>query len=291
MRLITPFDPWRNEFCSCPPKYSLSPYTGCEHGCLYCYASSYIVRFGRVRSKKDCISRLKKEIQKIPPGTTLTAANSSDPYPVQEKESGLTRQMLEVLLRHDIGLLLVTKSSLVERDLDVLKKFRRLVVAITITTADCEIAGKLEPNAPSPEQRLHTIARLSPHIPVIYRLDPLIFPLNTPEVPVLIDRIRSAGARQIITSTYKTKPDNFKRMCAVFRRHKELWEDLYMNRGETFGNYRYLPQNLRKKLILNVKKEAERAGLRFSSCREGFSPYNTASCDGSHFLQNDTDDR
>lgn len=284
MALITPFDPWRNSLCSCPAKYSLSPYTGCDHRCLYCYASSYIVRFGQVRPKKNFLARLEKEAKKLPHHATVTVANSCDPYNRAEEELKITRRMLEVLLGYDISLLIVTKSSLITRDIDILKKFRRLVIAITLTTLDPELTGKLEPHAPSPQERLAAMRTLSRHCTVICRLDPLIFPLNTSRIPRIIDRIQKAGARQIITSTYKIKPDNFKRMCTAFREHKDAWEDLYFKQGQTFGSYRYLPEKLRKELIREVKKETEGAGLLFSSCREGFIRLNTAACDGSSFF-------
>ncbi len=65
MPLITPFDPWQNKLCRCPQKLSLSPYTGCAHGCLYCYAAGYIRGFSDPRPKVDFLARLKKELVKI----------------------------------------------------------------------------------------------------------------------------------------------------------------------------------------------------------------------------------
>jgi len=65
MPLIAPFDPWKNTYCTCPNKFSLSPYTGCTHACLYCYASSYIINFSNPRPKKNFLERLKSQIKDI----------------------------------------------------------------------------------------------------------------------------------------------------------------------------------------------------------------------------------
>ncbi|MBU2043657.1 MAG: radical SAM protein [Candidatus Omnitrophica bacterium] len=284
MALITSFDPWRNKLCSCPAKYSLSAYTGCNHGCLYCYASSYIKDFGRPREKKDFLKILSREIKKIPPGSIITIANSSDPYLNLEKKIKLTRQALEILKNYDLKINLVTKSSLVLRDLDLLKNMKKILIAISLTCLDQKLARKLEPRTPSPQERLKTLKSLSAYLPVVVRLDPLVYPLNTENLESLIKQIKSSGAKQIITSTYKIKPDNFKRMVSTFRQHQNLWQALYLEKGERKNNYIYLPEKLRKDLISRVKKLALAENLGFSSCREGFNQLNTALCDGSSFF-------
>ncbi|MFW5936345.1 MAG: radical SAM protein, partial [Candidatus Hadarchaeota archaeon] len=63
--VVRPFDPWRSELCTCPPKYSFNPYTGCAHGCLYCYAT-YIPHFHNLRMKKDLLKRLDSDLRKLP---------------------------------------------------------------------------------------------------------------------------------------------------------------------------------------------------------------------------------
>lgn len=265
-------------------KYSLSAYTGCGHGCLYCYASSYIRDFYRPRQKKDFLLRLNKEIKKIPQGALLAVANSSDPYHPLEEKLKLTRQALKIIKDRRLGLNLVTKSSLILRDLDILKDFGKVVVSISLTTLNENLAKQLEPHASSSAQRLKTIKELSSHLPVVVRLDPLIYPLNTERISETVKEIKKSKARQIITSTYKVKPDNFKRMAAAFPQHKQLWEELYLKKGERIGRYVYLPQSLRRDLISRVREAARSEGMEFSACREGFAGLNTANCDGSSFL-------
>jgi hypothetical protein len=84
--ILGPFDPWKSQLCTCPAKLSLNPYTGCPHGCLYCYASSYILRFAECRPKVDLLKRLARDTAKVKPGTLVALSNSSDPYPPQEKD-------------------------------------------------------------------------------------------------------------------------------------------------------------------------------------------------------------
>ena len=284
MTLITPFDPWKNKLCTCPDKYSLSAYTGCGHGCLYCYASSYIPGFFNPRAKKNFASRLKKEINKLPSESYIAMANSSDPYTPEENKLRLTRSAIEIIKNYKIKLMLVTKSTLILRDIDILKEMKYLVVSISITTLDNNLSRKLEPNAPPGTMRLKAIEKLSKITSVVCRLDPLIYPLNTKDIKRTIKKLRNAGAKQIITSTYKAKPDNLKRMANLFSEQKKIWHNLYIEKGEKKGRSLYLPYSIRKELIEEVRTAALNEKLKFSSCREGLASLNTAICDGSSFF-------
>jgi DNA repair photolyase len=284
MSLITVFDPWKSKICTCPQKYSLSPYTGCGHRCLYCYASSYIRNFHCPRPKKDLLKRLEKEIKKIPENSLITISNSSDPYMPEEKEWKLTRDTLKILKNYDLRIMLVTKSSLILRDLDILKEFNKLVVCVTLTTLKDNLTKKLEAFASSPKERLKAIEELSRRLPVVCRFDPLIYPLNTNEINDVVKAVKTSGAKQIITSTYKAKPDNFKRMVNAFPEHKKIWNKLYILEGKRLGQYIYLPKKLRKELIDKVREACLKENLYFSTCREGLSHLNTKNCDGSSFF-------
>jgi DNA repair photolyase len=281
MTLITPFDPWKNNHCTCPVKYSLSAYTGCGHGCLYCYASSYIRDFPHPRPKKDLLKRLLGQLKKIPKNSIITMANSSDPYQELEKKLKLSRNTLAILKDFDIRLNIVTKSPLVTRDLDLLTEFKNITVSFTLTSLDEKITKRIEPSLNyTPQEKLKAISVLSKNIPVAARFDPLIYPLNTENIKKMIKALKQSGARQIITSTYKTKPDNLKRMSKAFPEYAGAWETLYLKTGEKINGYNYLPLALRIKIIEEVRKATLSEGLKFSSCREGFPELNTANCDG-----------
>jgi len=175
--LLTVFDPWKSQLCTCPRKLTFNPYTGCDHECLYCYASSYIPRFHECRPKKNLISRLKQEAAKLN-GELISISNSSDPYPRLEGETGLTRKCLEILAKSHCRLQIVTKSDLVIRDIDILQTVP-CVVSVTVLTADDGLSKKLEPGAPVSSKRLKAIETLAKAgVPTTARIDPVIPFLN-----------------------------------------------------------------------------------------------------------------
>ncbi len=279
--LLTPFDPWHNPLCTCLNKLTFSPYTGCDHNCTYCYASSYIPHFNNCRPKNNLIPRLQKEAQKLT-GQLISIANSSDPYPTIEKKLNLTRQSLKTLSQHPCRVQIITKSDLVTKDADILRAMN-VVVAFTITTEDDHLAKKLEPNAPSPTKRIQAIEQLKQNnIPVCARIDPIIPSLNdNPEN--LIKTLGTLGVKHITASTYKAKPDNWNRLKQTFPETANKLEPLYFTHGERTGGYQYLPKELRYTLMKNAKKLTETAGMTFGTCREGFAQLNTFTCDGAEY--------
>jgi len=283
--IISNFDPWKSKLCTCPLKYSFSPYVGCSHGCLYCYASSYIKNFNKPRAKKNVIRKLKEEIKKIKDKRYVSIANSSDPYQELEKKLKLTRESIKIFLKNNFKILILTKSDLILRDLDILKN-SSVVVSITITTLENWKAKKLEPNAPSPEKRIETLRILSENnIPTVVRIDPIIPLINDCEIEEIVKTVAENGAKHIVSSTYKVKKDNWERMKNEFPEEMKKLEHFYFSRGEKIHGYLYLPKNIRYNLMRRVFEEAKKYGLSFSVCREGFFELNTSICDGSHLFK------
>ncbi|MEM4700649.1 MAG: radical SAM protein [Candidatus Bathyarchaeia archaeon] len=283
MNLLTWFDPWRSPLCTCPPKLTFNPYTGCDHRCIYCYATSYIRRFYECRPKKDLISRLKREAAKLK-GELVSMSNSSDPYPTIEAETGLTRRCLQVLAECNCRIQIITKSNIVLRDLDILKRMPSMV-ALTITTDDAETARILEPYAPPPAERLKTAEKLlAEGIPVAVRIDPVIPYVNeNPES--LVKALADIGVPQITASTYKVRMDNWQRTSLAMPKVAEKLKPLYFEKGEKMARYIYLPKDLRLRLLENLAKLAKKHGLKFAVCREGLKGLNTATCDGSWLIK------
>jgi len=280
--LITPFDPWKSKLCTCPEKLTLNPYTGCSHRCVYCYVSSYVPNFFHCRPKKNLIPRLAKEAAKLD-GELISIANSSDPYPYIEETLGLTKACLQLLSKHNCKLQLITKSTLVTRDISILKKTPSMV-SISITTEDDKIAKHLEPSAPPPSERLKALKKLVQNgIPVSVRIDPII-PLlnNTPKR--LIKKLASIGVPHITCSTYKAKYDNWKRFTQAFPTTAKLLRPLYFEKGDRIGRNFYLPKEMRQEIVTKVRKLAENEGIKFSSCRENLPQLNSATCDGSWLI-------
>ena len=285
MSVITPFDPWRGRFCTCPPKYSLSPYVGCAHQCLYCYITAYNPDACRLRPKKDFLKKLRRDLRKVAPRLHISISNSSDPYPPQEAEKQLTRRALQEILSRGLRVQIITKSDIVCRDVDIVSR-GNCSVSITITTLDESLAKKLEPNAPSPKKRLSALEKLVEEgVPCSARVDPLIPGLNDEEAVELVGELASIGVLHICSSTYKAKPDNFQRLVSAFPEFEQKLRKLYWVEGQKVGRARYLPSSMRKEMLLKVRKEVDRYGLTFGVCREGFPSLNSgATCDGSHLI-------
>lgn len=281
--ILNPFDPWKSSQCNCPAKMSLNPYTGCPHGCLYCYASSYVPRFRECRPKADLLKGLEREARKVKPGILVAMSNSSDPYPPLEKELLMSRGCLQILKDRGIPVQVVTKSDLVTRDLDLLECMDA-TVAITITTLRPSLSRLLEQGAPPPESRLEAIRRSrSRGIPVSARIDPLIPGLNDSEIEDLVSAVCRAGAEHITSSTYKARPDSLKRICSAFPDVGDSLKAL-LQKGSRSGKSQYLPLELRRGLMQKVEKNALEEGATFSACREGSAPKAGVHCDGSHLL-------
>jgi len=229
------------------------------------------------------IPKLEKEASKLK-GELISIANSSDPYPHMELTLGLTRKCLGILSRQDCRLQLVTKSTLVTRDVDLLKKAPSMV-SMSITTDDDALAKSLEPFAPTPSKRLAALEKLAQNgIVVSARIDPII-PFLNDEPSGLVKKLASAGVSHITSSTYKAKHDNWKRLTQTFPSLTKSLQILYFDKGVKIGRSFYLPKMIREKILKKVKVLVEDEGMKFSCCREGFPQLNSATCDGSWLVQ------
>ncbi len=282
VQLISCFDPWRSGLCTCPSKLTFNPYTGCDHQCLYCYATSYIPNHRTLRIKKSLLPTLRREVKQLN-GEFLAMSSSSDPYPTVESELNLTRQCLKVISESNCRLQVFTKSDIVARDADLLRGMP-CTVALTITTDDDQLAGIIEPKAPPPSKRLKAIETLIAHgVPVIVRVDPVIPTVNDNPTK-LIGTLAALGVKHITSSTYKVKADNWMRLTQALPETAEKLYRLYYTEGEISAGSRLLPKELRFKLMKNIRDHAVANGLGFGVCREGLSELNTAQCDGSWLM-------
>ena len=281
--ILNPFDPWKSRLCTCPSKLSLNPYTGCPHGCLYCYASSYIPNFRTCRPKTDLPRRLAREAARVPQGRLVAMSNSSDPYPPMEEKLCLSRSCLEILRARGLAVQVVTKSCLVARDAQLLAGMRACV-AITLTTLDDSISRSLESGASLPGQRLKAMEKLAAlGVPVSARIDPIIPGINDAEIDDLVSAVSRAGALHITSSTYKARPGGLKRIMNAFPEQGAALQRLFAG-GEMMAGSLYLPAELRRGLMERIAASAEVEALTFSSCRECSEPAPGINCDGSHLL-------
>jgi DNA repair photolyase len=198
----------RNASPDVPFNVSLNPYRGCEHGCIYCFARPSHSYLGlspgldfesRLFAKVNAADLLRRELVRpsyVP--EHIAVGVNTDAYQPCERQLGLTRQVLEVLseCQHPVGM--ITKSSLIERDIDLLAPMaarQQACAAITITTLDPEISRTLEPRAAAPARRLRTIRRLTEAgIPVSVSVAPIIPFVTEPELEKILEAARDAGA-------------------------------------------------------------------------------------------------
>lgn len=199
----------KNDSPDVPLTYSINPYRGCEHGCVYCYARPSHSYWGlspgldfetQLFYKPQAAERLRAELAKPSHRCSPIAVGSNtDPYQPVERIQKITRSLLEVLWEHRHPVSLITKSALVQRDLDILAPMavRKLaLVCVSLTTLDNRLARTLEPRAATPAMRLQTIRRLSEAgVPVIVLTSPMIPGLNDHELERLLEAGREAGAR------------------------------------------------------------------------------------------------
>jgi DNA repair photolyase len=192
-----------------PFDYSLNAYRGCEHGCIYCYARPSHAYLNlspgldfetKLFAKPDAAKLLRGELAKPSYACSPIALGSNtDPYQPIEREWKITRQVLEALAecRHPVSI--VTKSALVERDLDLLADLAQddlVQVFISVTTLDGELARRLEPRAASPRRRLQAIERLNQAgVPCGVLAAPSIPFLTDSELENILQAAREHGAQ------------------------------------------------------------------------------------------------
>lgn len=186
---------------------SVNPYRGCEHGCVYCFARPTHTWLGhsagldfetRLYAKRNAAQLLTAELAKPAYRCEPIAIGvNTDAYQPLEKKLKITRQILQVLHDANHPAYLITKSSLVERDIDLLQAMaeKQLVsVCVSITTLDRMLARKLEPRATSPHRRLQTLEKLSKAgIPTRVSLSPVIPALNEEELDDIVAAAASTG--------------------------------------------------------------------------------------------------
>ena len=198
----------RNQSDDIPFEVSINPYRGCEHGCIYCFARpthAYLdlspgIDFERILiAKPDAAMLLRKEFaKKNYQCKPIALGSNTDPYQPIEREQRITRQILEVLQAHRHPVTIVTKSAMVERDIDILAEMAQdnlVQVMISVCTLDKQIARSMEPRASTPARRLQAIGRLhEAGVPAGVLVAPVIPVLTDPELETILAACAEHGA-------------------------------------------------------------------------------------------------
>lgn len=198
----------RNDSPDIPFTWSINPYQGCEHGCAYCYARNthHYWGFGagldwesRIMVKRNAPALLERVfLSRNWEPDPITLSGNTDPYQPLERKHHITRQLLELMLRYRHPLNLITKNSLILRDIDVLSelaRYRLVRVMISVTTLNEALRRRLEPRTSSSEKLLDAMALLARSgVPTGVMVGPVIPSLNDHEIPEILRRSAEKGA-------------------------------------------------------------------------------------------------
>lgn len=209
--------------------YAYNPYIGCYHGCLYCYARAYTrlrevsTAWGKlIYVKKSALEELSRDINRVRKRGIVGVSTITDPYQPIESRMKLTRRGVEMLLSAGFTVSIQTKSPLVLRDLDIFTHYKdRVDVGVTITTLDNEVAGLIEPNAPSPELRAKAVRELSENsVETWIFLGPIMRGVNDSRENIkAIIELAAETKSKIYYDYFRNKPGLSKSMKKVLERY------------------------------------------------------------------------
>lgn len=254
-----------------PFTWMINPYRGCEFACKYCYAR-YTHEFMELRDGLDFERQiyvkqhtswlLRQELRKVRTGEEIAIGTATDPYQPAERRFGITRAILQEFAMHKgFGIGLVTKSNLVLRDLELLKKISEnndLSICLTVTTVRTDLARILEPRAPRPDLRLMAVQKLTgAGIHAGINCAPVLPGITDSPVDLenVVKAAAATGARFVHVNPLFLKPcsekvfmpfleENFPHLVAMYR--------------ERYANRAYLPASYHKRVGALVRKYREK---------------------------------
>src|SRR5215467_4339610 len=254
-----------------PFEWMINPYRGCEFACKYCYAR-YTHEFMELRDgleferkiyvKQHTAWLLRQELRKVRPGEEIAIGTATDPYQPAERRFGITQAILREFAQHkgfEIGI--VTKSNLVLRDLELLKKISAnngLSVCITVTTTRTDLARILEPRAPRPDLRLMAVQKLAEAgIHAGINCAPVLPGItdSPADLEKVVRAAAEAGARFVHVNPLFLKTCSEKVFMPFL---EEKFPQLVPMYRERYGNRAYLPAEYHKRIGTLVKKLREK---------------------------------
>jgi len=267
-----------------PFTWAINPYRGCEFACKYCYAR-YTHEFMELRDgvdferkifvKQRAAGLLRSELKKVKPAEQIAIGTATDPYQPAERRFEITRAILEELALHShLTIGIVTKSNLVTRDTEILRRVgehNRICVNITVTTVDAELARKLEPRAPRPDLRLEAVRQLN-----LAGVDAGV--ICAPVLPEITDRPRDlealveaaseAGAKWIFANPLFLKPCSAAVFLPFLGEHFPALVDNYKKRYEGRA---FLPKGYGQRLSQLIAAFRRKYGIGNAHTRSGRS--------------------
>ena len=245
--------------------WSINPYRGCEFACRYCYAR-YTHEFMELQPedferkifiKQNAAWLLEQELKQVRPGEEIALGTATDPYQPVERHARVTESLLEVLAgRSGLRIGVVTKSTLIERDIPLLQRIAErnaLVLHLTITTTNIALARKLEPRAPRPDLRLQTVARLrQAGLRAGILCSPLLPGLTDTgkALDTMAKRAKAADASFLAAQPLFLKPCSKDIYLAFVREHFPALEPMYRQR---FDSNAFVSATYRKRIEALVR--------------------------------------
>lgn len=191
--------------------FSLNPYQGCEHGCVYCYARNSHEYWGysagvdfeqKILVKRNCVELLEKKFQSRRwEAAPIVLSGNTDCYQPVEKKLEITRSLLKTFLKYKHPVGIITKNALIQRDIDILKELAKdnlVQVNLSITSLDETMRRMLEPRTATVKKRLETVEKLTAEgIPVSVMMAPIIPSINSHEILPLVKAVAERGALSV----------------------------------------------------------------------------------------------
>ncbi|MEM2981647.1 MAG: radical SAM protein [Candidatus Bathyarchaeia archaeon] len=247
--------------------YCINPSIGSQHACIYCYADSYTRRFTEhteawgefVDVKINAPIVLEREVNSKPRGTVFLSS-LTDPYQPLEERYTLTRRLLEILLRHRYPIFIQTKSALVLRDLDLIKRFPDGEVGFTITTLNDEHRRLFEPSSSPVEERLRALGKFRESgVKTFVFLGPILPYISDQDVEGFLREISRVGADYVYFDRLNLKPGLWLKLESHIKNYEpHLVDEWKRILNENMGYY--------KALKARISKTAGELGLNCIFC-------------------------
>ena len=248
-------------------KNGMNLYRGCTHGCIYCDSRSKIYNmnhdFEDIEVKQNSLELLKKALKSKKEKCMIGTGSMTDPYVPLESKLEFVRNSLKLIYRYGFGFTCITKSDLILRDLDLLKKINeraKTVVQITLTTADEDLCRKIEPNVCTTKRRVEVLKKLNEaNIPTVVWLTPFLPYINDTEENIneLLDYCIETNVRGIICFNIGLTLRDGNRQY-FYKKLDESFPGLKNRYIEKYGsNYVLESENNRQLMDLFYKRTAE----------------------------------
>ena len=228
--------------------YSINPYRGCTHKCLYCYVQGMRRFYDNAKDdwgdfvdvKVNATNVLSNELKKAKKGL-ISISTATDPYQPVEKKYEITRNCLEQILKHDFPIQMLTKSSLILRDIDLFKQFKDCTIGCTFTTLNDEIRKKYELYPSSVEERISSLEKLSQEGIRTFIFVAPVLPFITDEeenLRLMIWTARKIGVKYIYIDRLNLRQGVWKQiMIFLEKNYPELipnYQKIFTNNSETY---------------------------------------------------------